>query len=167
MVSTLPGAHSTPGALALRFRPGQGKAVSATARPPEGQQSLSCCLRRCFHSLQVQQEVYTGCLTSSVREPCTMHCPTVVRSRIGGREMEQYTPYKSWFPLNVTTASLLVTRKEAESGTAEQTEKESRLGYKNSKGRIISSQRAKSQLSRRLLQGTCPFGNEACSEFAF
>lgn len=96
-----------------------------------------------------------------------MHCPSVVRSRIGGREMEQYTPYKSWFPLNVTTASLLVTRKEAESGTAEQTEKESRLGYKNSKRRIISSQRAKSQLSRRLLQGTCPFGNAACSEFAF
>lgn len=67
--------------------------------------------------------------------------------------MEQYTLYKSCYPLNVTTAGLLVTRKEAENGTAQQTEKESRLGYKN-KGRIISSQRAKSQLSRRLLQET-------------
>lgn len=79
-----------------------------------------------------------------------MHCHTVVRSRIGGREMEQYTLYKGCFPLNVTTAGLPVTRKEAESGTAEQTEKESRLGYKNNNGRIISSQRAKSRLSRRL-----------------
>lgn len=82
-----------------------------------------------------------------------MHCHTVASSSTGGREMEQYTLYKSCFPLNVTTAGLLVTRKEAESGTAQQTQKESRLQYKN-KGRIISSQRAKSQLSRRPLQGT-------------
>lgn len=82
-----------------------------------------------------------------------MHCHTVASSRTGGREIEQYTLYKNCFPLNVTTAGLLVTRKEAESGTAQQTQKESRLEYKN-KGRIISSQRAKSQLSRRLLQGT-------------
>lgn len=67
--------------------------------------------------------------------------------------------YKNCFPLNVTTDGLLVTRKEAESGTAQQTQKESSLGHKN-KGRIISSQRAKSQLSRRLLQGTVSLWEE-------
>lgn len=51
-----------------------------------------------------------------------MHCHTVVRSRVGGREMEQYT--QSWFPLNVTIASFLVTRKEAESGTNSRTDRE-------------------------------------------
>lgn len=47
--------------------------------------------------------------------------------------MEQYTLYKSCYPLNVTTAGLLVTRKEAENGTAQQT-KNPGLGIKTREG---------------------------------